>query len=381
MSKQVAEDSTWCLSGDGLAYLSLPMAVWSIVSPVLVAANPLTRAMILPRFLLSLILSVGLLPAADLTVNNNPGAVADFSSLSAALAAASPGDRLLISGSATTYGNVTVATSGLTLVGVGYLRSENGLPPDATGSNQSAKFSLTVGGSANPINGLTVIGCELGFLGLTGNHSNLLFDRCQIGGFPTVENESQTRFTRCYFVGGLNILSSTDCSVLGSILGSLVLRNSAVASHCVIRATSSTTFPGQGSTILGIDATSAASNLIIDMNGSASGQSPVYQGSITHSIGLGNAGLPAGGGNQDNLQRADVVLATGSPDGFWRLTTTSPALLAASDGTDVGAFGGPSPYVLSGVPGAPRITRMLVPALASPTTGISIQVEIDQDTP
>jgi hypothetical protein len=331
--------------------------------------------LILPFLLLSAAI------AADITVNNNPGAVADHASLPAALAAANPGDRLLISGSATSYGNVTVTTPNLTLVGVGYLRAENGLPADAAGSNQSVKFSLIVGSASNSISGLTVVGCELASLSLFGSHSHLLFDRCSIGSFPLVENETQTRFTRCLFpTGGLRILNSTDCSVIGSILGCLVLQNSAVAANCAIRATNSTSFPG-GSTILGIDATSAASNLIIDMSGSASGQSPVYLGSITHSIGLGNALLPVGGGNQNNLTRAEVVQASGSLDAFWQLKPGSPALGAGSDGTDIGAFGGPSPYVLSGLPGAPRITRMLVPAIASPTTGLAIEVEINQDNP
>jgi hypothetical protein len=334
------------------------------------------------RLCLPLLFAIHAAHAADITVNNQPGAVADFTSLSSALTAATSGDRLLIAGSPTNYGNVTVPTSGLTLIGVGYLRSENGLPADASGNNHSAKFSLALGVAAASINGLTVVGCEVDSLVLSGSHSNLLFDRCFIGGFPTVENDTNTRFIRCYIVNGLSFLSGTNSSVLGSILGGLVLRNSSVASHCIIRSTGVFAWPvPSGGTVLGIDATSSASNLIVDSTTTSTSYPPSITGSVTHSIGLGSITLPVGGGNQQGLVKSNVVEATGPLDATWRLKAGSVAVGAASDSTDIGAFGGVSPYVLSGVPGAPRITRLLVPAMASPITGLSIEVEIDQDAP
>jgi hypothetical protein len=320
--------------------------------------------------------------AADITVNNQPGAVADFSSLSAALTAAESGDRLLIAGSATSYGAITIPKSGLTLVGIGYLRSANNMPADASGNNHSAKFSLSLGVGSSSISDLTVIGCEIASINLTGSHSNVLFDRCYVDGFIYLDQENLTRFTRCYLVNGLSISSSTNCSVVGSILGGLSLKDSAIASHCVIRSTAVLGWPvPSGGTVLGIDATCSASNLIVDSTSSSTNYAPSVFGSVTHSIGFGSIDLPSGAGNQEGLVKTSVVSATGSLDAAWVLTATSAAKGAASDATDIGAFGGSSPYVLSGVPGAPRITRLLVPAIASPTTGLSIEVDINQDTP
>ena len=67
----------------------------------------------------------------------------------------------------------------------------------------------------------------------------------------------------------------------------------------------------------------------------------------------------------------------GSDDGKWQLLDTSAAKGAATHGGDCGAFGGATPYVLSGIPMfLPHITEALVPA--KPTDGkITVKLKIE----
>lgn len=72
-----------------------------------------------------------------------------------------------------------------------------------------------------------------------------------------------------------------------------------------------------------------------------------------------------------------LFLNEGSDDGKWRLSEKSPAKNMAIDGGDCGAFGGRTPYVLSGVPQfIPHITKIEVPT--RPTDGkITIKLKIE----
>jgi len=50
--------------------------------------------------------------------------------------------------------------------------------------------------------------------------------------------------------------------------------------------------------------------------------------------------------------------ASTTVDGKWMLATDSPAKGAGVEGADVGAFGGNTPFILSGIPAAPVIMDM-----------------------
>ena len=50
---------------------------------------------------------------------------------------------------------------------------------------------------------------------------------------------------------------------------------------------------------------------------------------------------------------SSVFLYTGSTDGQYQLKAGSPAIGAGNGGVNCGAYGGPNPYVLSGLPPVP----------------------------
>ena len=73
----------------------------------------------------------------------------------------------------------------------------------------------------------------------------------------------------------------------------------------------------------------------------------------------------------------NTFVMTGSEDGMYQLLETSAAKNAATHGGDCGAFGGATPYVLSGIPQfLPHITEALVSA--KPTDGkITVKLKIE----
>ena len=126
------------------------------------------------------------------------------------------------------------------------------------------------------------------------------------------------------------------------------------------------------------------------------GFGPQITGSATHCVAI-NADLPPTGtgapdinNNYDNIAFADlgtVILAPAAPyanDEYYTLNTANganPALANASDGTNIGFTGGPVPYRLAGQPSIPKISNLVVPGLASPTSGLNVKVTVSEPAP
>ena len=87
--------------------------------------------------------------------------------------------------------------------------------------------------------------------------------------------------------------------------------------------------------------------------------------------------FPIGNGNQQNVIMSGVFVGkTGnSTDCQWHLKEYSPALGAGNDGTDCGMFGGPSPYVLSGLPSIPSIYEITIPTTGDNLNGINVTIK------
>ncbi len=71
----------------------------------------------------------------------------------------------------------------------------------------------------------------------------------------------------------------------------------------------------------------------------------------------------------------NVFVWTGSDDAKFDFKTGSPALGYCQDGADCGAFGGTTPYRLSGIPARPRVTLVQTPGtVIEGQTGMSVKV-------
>ncbi len=329
------------------------------------------------------------LSAATITVNNNVGAVADHSNMADAIAAASAGDTLLVAGSATSYGTATLDKP-LKIVGPGYFLAENNLPSVTPGvGDQPATMALsfvhtTVSGSR--FVGLTITSINYGPV-----VSDLHWDRCRFLQHISWSGGIDLRITRCYLDGNFTIASSTNCSAIGCNINRISLNHGAVASHCTIRGTGSASW-------LVVDGASALTNSIL-IRWSNNGWGHQITGSVTHCVAI-NVDLPSTGsstpgtpdinGNYANIPFADlgtVIQAPAQPyanDFYYTLNTSNaanPALGNASDGTNIGFTGGPVPYRLAGQPSIPKISNLVVPGLASPTSGLNVKVTVSEPNP
>src|SRR6185369_10557439 len=72
----------------------------------------------------------------------------------------------------------------------------------------------------------------------------------------------------------------------------------------------------------------------------------------------GTLSFGTGVGNVDNYNVAADLVNVGSADKVYQLKPASAIKTAASDGGEVGAFGGDTPYIISGIPPIPAILSM-----------------------
>ncbi|MCB1121839.1 MAG: hypothetical protein KJT03_09845, partial [Verrucomicrobiae bacterium] len=96
-------------------------------------------------------------------------------------------------------------------------------------------------------------------------------------------------------------------------------------------------------------------------------------------INIGGSYLPNNGTNVNGALLNTVLLAVGSDgnDQYFQLSEGSIAIGSGLNGADIGPFGGNNPYMLSGMPGIPRMTRFSLPPTATGLTAVTVEVEAE----
>jgi hypothetical protein len=309
-----------------------------------------------------------------LTVDNNPGKIAMFNNIADAYEAAQPGDTLLLAGSATHYGGIAVKKR-LNIVGPGYWLVENGVPGLST---QQAAVDVGLGMTAEGSStGSTFTGLHLGYYVDAGvNVGTTAIDRCRLnwnGSGQGLRIPNQVTIRRCVSDSGALYLHAAGSSIRNSVINhGIFLAAGTTVANCVILQGYGTYDLSESSELSSISNTIFVSR---DQGFTGTG----FKGSVTHCMAVapltGASFLPVGGGNINGMASELVFVGTGSPDGQWRLRPNSPAIGMGFDGVDMGAFGGSTPYILSGVPSRPRLTRFVVPAAVTGTSGLRFEVD------
>jgi hypothetical protein len=316
--------------------------------------------------------------ATSWRVNNNPAIDADFTTFEAAVAGASAGDTLYMEGSNFTYGECTL-TKPLVIIGPGYYLTEN----DSTQvSNLEANFeSFYIDSTAS---GSQIYGCHFDDnVRISG--SNVIFARNWIYG--------ESGYGQGIYVGHDNDV--VNCSIIQNFCNNIeggyysydpVAHNTLIANNIIY-----------GS----IDFNSNATNVIYNnvVHTKISVYNSIVKNNIQYASGYGTFGFvenegiifeynmtieatpPPGTGNIANIDPveifADYEETLGfSTDGKWQLKEGSPAIGAGENGTDCGAFGGTSPYILSGLPAVPHIYEALVPTSGSAASGLPVTIKV-----
>lgn len=317
--------------------------------------------------------------------NNNPGVTGPniYSTIQAAHDASANGDIIYMEASGTSYGTLTCAKR-LTFYGRGYFLDTNPNGNDNPIDAQIGDVTFSNGSSNAVMSGLNVQGritFGTSVSGITVERSyiywGVTFNSTCTGATSQFANSCTVKQCYIYYYGirgscgtwennanRISILNcilnpSTSCNGCG---GNLIHQlNNALVSHTVVGGIYS-------------NANSIITNSVI--HGSVTTNTST---TFNNCMNTGN-NLPVGNGNQNGVDFANVYISNTSspniPDTRYQLSVGSPARGAGINGTDVGPFGGPNPYVLSGQPPIPIITNLVSPPSGNNNAPLNVKISV-----
>lgn len=338
------------------------------------------------RLLVIFILAAGTAQAKIWRVNNTPGVNADFTTLTAAVASASvlSGDTIHVEPSSTQYAGATI-TKNLVIIGNGYLLTgaggNSGLQENTLNSSITG-LVFGPGSAGTRILGMTISSNFMSFnAGYSGN-VNLTFEKCQLT-WPLSVTAGSTynniSLRKCFFTNGLNLTTT-------AIFNNFIMEN------CILNSNVfwfNPSLSGTGNIIrnntIKVGGNIELSGFYVANNIFISAQNNIFLNcNVKNNVfsfnqtGVITGPLSTNGNNLVAQSEASLIVNTGSDDGRFQLTASSPAIGGGVDigGTkpNCGAFGGNDPYRLSGIPGIPTIYSLTVPAsipLGAPTMNVT----------
>lgn len=321
------------------------------------------------------ILAIFQMSMAGITrVNNNPGVNADFNNLQVALDSANPGDTIYLEASPTSYGTISI-NKPVNIFGPGGMIVQN---PGFTATKFTAKITTL---------NIFVGGVNSSFTGLEFNGTVNMYS----GNFA---------ITRCYFnppgttnsIALLGTSSGTNILIAQNYIRNNINHGTGVQSRdftfqnnyfegaIYTENTSRFDFTNNVLRINGasqVHNSTFINNIIIPVGASSNlDNSTTYFNNFFNNIVAGSAVYPldTGTGNQVNIPLSAVFVdASGQTiDSQYQIKENGPAdgtgfEIPQGVPTDIGMYGGPSPYQISGVTALPTIFDLVVPA--SNTTG------------
>lgn len=298
-------------------------------------------------------------------VDSNTSNAADFRTLSAANASSEvqDGDTLYVAGASTGYGNITF-NKRLVIIGPGYFLGEN---PN-TQAYPVAASAGTVTFAAESA-GSVMTGMSTGIVYIAANAVTL--KRNYINGSVTlayVANIANAIIAQNFITGTVGYYST------GYNAQSTIVANNIITATTAFISFSGMSWVVQNNVLAG---SVTLHNATFENNILRSGTFTPSQTTVQNNLCNGTQFEGLGIGNLLNITIEDVFLSqtSGSPDGRFQLKEGSPAIGAGTNGVDCGAFGGPSPYVLSGIPSIPNIYYFTAPAIVPRTEGLQVRIK------
>jgi hypothetical protein len=333
------------------------------------------------------------------TVNNTPGAPANYHTLQGAIDSVAPGSILMLQASALIYGSGIIRKP-LVIYGPGYFLGQN-TPPNTqakqlesmveyvqflNGSQGSIVSGISLSNPANPLGLVSRLYCD--------STSNITVSRCRIGAtncncpshnFSTViQHSSNISIKQCY-------IELSDASIILPAISSGIsfTNNIFVGGINPVAGYNSGSFPFSytfdGNSFYGnlqnVDFTNGSftNNVIIQ----SPAQTVFISGQMTfadHNVSNVNI-FPVGGTNINNADGPNTYTLFSNPsinsqDGSLQLKPGSVAIGYGTGGIDAGAYGGTGAYVLSGIPAIPNIYFASVPQTGTTTGGLKVHLKI-----
>jgi len=321
------------------------------------------------QFLLSLIFTLfcGIIYGQHLIrVNNDPAADADYTTIQAANDDALPGDTIYVEGSPANYDGANIDKK-LIIIGPGYFLADN----DSTQANVldteiAGTLDFIIGSKGSKVYGLIISTLYI-------RDDEIVASRCKIGGIGFWDDSNNTLITQNYITAGI---SSYGGKLTNSIISNNIIGSSLSAG--------STSYPLQitNNVFKGLAAPVSVYYSTISNNIFISSTYKIQENTgntIINNI-FAYAGTNANGNKYSITMTTVFVDLNGtlgySEDERYKLKAGSPAIVAGVSGVDCGAFGGVTPYVLSGLPPFPRIYEATIPGTAYSDKGLSCNIKI-----
>jgi hypothetical protein len=320
--------------------------------------------------LLSLALFVGSISvfAATRTVSNRPGDLAEFTSIQAAVDASANGDIILVTGSATSYGDVSV-NKRLTIIGPGANPNFNGgvgasISTLTFGSSQASN-SVLLGLDISSIN-IAVPDCD----GVQVKRSKITY----LFHFGSDQNRIPQNWLveECNFTGSgiynyVNDIQTANWNIRNSYIYGSITMNGSIFTNNVCYSFGGNAFTGRAHVI---------TNSIF-MN---YGMGGISESSIANSIFniQPNINLTSNS-SSGNFFETDPSFVSFSWFDFYNsdlsLQSGSVGINAGTDGTDIGLFGGRG-FLVSGLPGIPQVESLVILNPTVPQNG-TLNIKVD----
>lgn len=336
-------------------------------------------------FLAIALFGIASAPATCWRINPSPYAGAQFKTVEEAMNDINvlPGDTLLLDPGK--HGAIAITRDSITVIGSGYFLDQNKQWSESQVtilSNVSLGYKTTIEGciakTIDSAKGAHIKRCK--FEGVRGLYpDSVTVEQCHISGHTVYMGPAGITDVCKHWIiknnivdvsGGRAIDGAINTNGVGSIIENNVLISDGV------------------SVIGNIESATIRNNIIINTrSGSDNDQIPYAAATVSftdnNNIQNNVFSTPESYANAQYPNNyfvgatiENTFVNEGSEDGKWQLLDTSAAKHAATHGGDCGVFGGPTPYVLSGIPQfLPHITEALVPA--KPTDGkITVKLKI-----
>ncbi|NBC58611.1 MAG: hypothetical protein GVY05_10075 [Bacteroidetes bacterium] len=312
-----------------------------------------------------------------------------FTTVSDAITAASNGDIIYIEPSTTNYGNINVNKS-LIFIGNGYLldgsTDGNANLQENTNNSVLERVILNAGSEGSTFKGLNVN--RFNFSSIATN-TNITIEKCRIRQpnsaiFASSGTFNNISITKCYF-SGTSFSDILDSS--GNTINNLTVENCIFNGGVSINPSTSSTnlvFRNNIATRISGIGLYVANNIFTSSTNSSFNTCVVRNNVfVANQPGVTVGPLSTNGNNLIGQTLTDIIVNSGSADGRYQLAASSPAINGGVDigGTkpDCGAFGGPDPYKLSGIPDIPTIYELSLPNGNSVPAGTTT-IDIDFST-
>ena len=321
------------------------------------------------------------------TVSNQGGANADFTNIQAAIDAASPGDKIYVHGSPTAYSPFIISKK-LHLVGSGWWKPQNNIPDDnlnptsVSGMNSLASIQIEADSAI-------VEGFHLVWLQIEQDNAIVRYNRITSNvagenpGTLRLANNPNNVFIYGNYIGEGLSGSASNANVFNNILisglngsANLWSTNSACV-ECLVQNNSLGT---QGSSSGSISYCTFRNNIVAFTDFSLGAATTEHNIFVDDSVSIDGTPIDSlGNGNIDSVDISTIWnSADPSPDGKWQLIgdpITNVAFGAGINGEDCGAFGGNTPYRLSGIVQIPLITKLLIPLSGDTTNMLNVTIK------